>query len=77
MKFLRYANYDLPSLENKLQKLRNDVLELEFMKKDLNNTITLQRAQLSNLGQGIMRYQSAIDSEPYLTTAIISHKLVV
>ena len=77
MKFLRYANYDLPSLENKLQKLRNDVIELEFMKKDLNNTITLQRAQLSNLGQGIMRYQSAIDSELYLTTTIISHKLVV
>jgi hypothetical protein len=77
LKFLRYANYDLPSLENKLQKLRNDVLELEFMKKDLNNTITLQRAQLSNLGQGIMRYQSAIDSELYLTTTIISHKLVV
>jgi chromosome segregation ATPase len=77
LKSLRYANYDLSSLENKLQKLRNDVIELEFMKKDLNNTITLQRAQLSNLGQGIMRYQSAIDSELYLTTTIISHKLVV
>jgi transposase len=40
-KFLRYANYDLPSLENKFQKLTGDVIELEWKKRDLNNTITL------------------------------------
>jgi hypothetical protein len=32
LKFLRYANYDLPSLENKLRKLRSEIIELEFKK---------------------------------------------
>ena len=56
-KLLRYAGHDLPSLENKIRKLTSDVIELEIRKKDLNNTIMLQRAQLSNLGQTIIKYQ--------------------
>jgi hypothetical protein len=60
-KFLRYANYDLPSLENKFQKLTGDVIELEWKKKDLNNTITLLNAQISDLGQTIVQYQNAIE----------------
>ena len=59
-KFLRYAGYDL---EDKIQKLRSDAIELEFRKKDLNNTIMLQCAQLSDLSQTITKYQSAIDSK--------------
>ena len=35
----------------------------EFQKKDLNNTIMLQRAQLSDLGQVITKYQNAIDNK--------------
>jgi hypothetical protein len=62
-KFLRYANYDLPSLENKFQKLTGDVIELEWKKRDLNNTITLWNAQLSDLGQTIMQYQNVIDNK--------------
>ena len=61
LKILRYAGHDLPLLENKIQKLTNDIIELEIRKKDLNNTIILQRAQLSDLGQAIIRYQNAID----------------
>jgi hypothetical protein len=60
LKILKYAGHDLPSLENKIQILTNDVIELELRKKDLNNTIMLQRAQLSDLGQDIIRYQNAI-----------------
>jgi prefoldin subunit 5 len=60
-KFLRYASYDLPTLENKLQKLTGDVIELEWKKKDLNNTITLWNAQLRDLGQTIEQYQKAIE----------------
>jgi transposase len=60
-KFLRYANYDLPSLENKFQKLTGDVIELEWKKRDLNNTIILWKAQLSDLGQTITQYQNAIE----------------
>jgi hypothetical protein len=58
---LRYASFNLPSLENKIRKLTSDVIELEFRKKDLNNTIMLQRAQLYDLGLAIIRYQNAIE----------------
>ncbi len=44
-------------LENKIRKLTSDVIELELTKKDLNNTIMLQHAQLSDLGQAIIKYQ--------------------
>jgi transposase len=60
-KFLKYANYDLPSLENKIQNLTGDVIELEWKKRDLNNTIILWKAQLSDLGQTIEQYQNAIE----------------
>jgi transposase len=60
-KFLRYANYDLPTLENKIQNLTGDVIELEWKKRDLNNTITLWNAQLRDLGQTIEQYQKAIE----------------
>ncbi len=60
-KFLRYANYDLPTLETKIQNLTGDVIELEWKKKDLNNTITLWNAQLRDLGQTITQYQNAIE----------------
>jgi hypothetical protein len=60
-KFLRYTNYDLPTLENKIQSLTGDVIELELKKRDLNNTITLWSAQLRDLGQTIEQYQKAIE----------------
>jgi hypothetical protein len=62
-RILRYAGHDLPSLENKIRKLTSDVIELEFQKKDLNNIIGLQRAQLSDLGYTIVEFQNAIDSK--------------
>lgn len=60
-KILKYAGHDLSSLENKIRKLTNEIIDLELMKKDLNNTIMLQRAQLSDLGQVITKYQHAIE----------------
>jgi hypothetical protein len=60
-RLLRYAGYDLPSLEHKIRKLTSDIIELEFRKKDLKNTIMLQSAQLSDLGQAIIKYQNAIE----------------
>jgi hypothetical protein len=62
-KFLRYASQDLPTLENKIQNLTGDVIELEWKKKDLNNTIILWKAQLSDLGLTITQYQNAIESK--------------
>jgi hypothetical protein len=60
---LKYATLDLPYLTNEIQRLRNDVLDLEYKKKDLKDTLTLWNAQLSDLGKTIMHYQSAIDSK--------------
>jgi hypothetical protein len=62
-RILKYAGHDLPSLENKIRKLTNDVIELEIQKRDLNNSIMLQRAQLSDLGYTIVEFQNAIDSK--------------
>jgi transposase len=62
-KFLRYADHDLPFLENRIQNLTGDVIELEWKKKDLNNTLILWKAQLSDLGQTITQYQNAIESK--------------
>jgi hypothetical protein len=61
-KILR-CTVDLPLVEIKIRRLRNEIINLEFKKKDLNSTITLQRAQLSDLGQAIIKYQNAIDSK--------------
>ena len=60
-KFIKYANYDLPTLENKIQNLTGDVIELEWKKRDLNNTITLWNAQLRDLGLTMEQYQKAIE----------------
>ena len=60
-KILKYAGHDLPSLESKIRKLTNEIIDLELMKKDLNDTIMLQNAQLSDLGQTITKYQNAIE----------------
>ena len=57
---IRYAAFDLPPLESKMRKLTSEIIDLEFKKKDLNNTIMLQRAQLSDLGQTIIKYQNII-----------------
>ena len=63
LKFLRYADHDLPFLEDKIQKLTGDVIELEWKKRDLNNTTILWKAQLADLGQTIAQYQNAIESK--------------
>jgi prefoldin subunit 5 len=61
LKFIKFANYDLPSLEDKIQKLTGDVIELEWKKRDLNNTIKLWNAQLRDLGLTMEQYQKAIE----------------
>jgi hypothetical protein len=56
-----HAAFDIPSLEDKIRKLTSEIIDLGFKKKDLDITIMLQRAQLSDLGQVIIRYQEAIE----------------
>ena len=59
-RILKYAGHDLPLLENKIRGLRSEIIDLEFRKKDLNNTIKLQSAQLFDLGQVITKSQNSI-----------------
>jgi hypothetical protein len=66
-RILRYAGHDLPLLENKIRGLRCEIIELEFRKKDLIYTLTLQNAQLLDLGQAIMNFHGAIDSKSRVT----------
>jgi hypothetical protein len=61
-KLVRHA-VDLPLLESKIRKLRSEIIDLEFKKKDLNDTLTLQNAQLLDLGHAIIKYQNTIEYE--------------
>jgi hypothetical protein len=48
-----YAAHDLPSLEDKIYKLPNYIMDLESKKRVLKDTITLWNARLSDLGRAI------------------------
>jgi hypothetical protein len=61
-KLVRHA-VDLPLLESKIRKLRSEIIDLEFKNKDLNDTLTLQNAQLLDLGHAIIKYQNTIGYE--------------
>ena len=52
-KFLRYANYDLSDLENRVQCLSNEIINLEGQKRNSMNKVILWSAQLSDLGKAI------------------------
>jgi flagellar biosynthesis chaperone FliJ len=58
---IKYANHDLPYLTDKIQRLTNDVVDLELKKIDLKNVLILWNAQLSDLGQSITQYQNTIE----------------
>ena len=52
-KFLKYANYDLSDLANRVQCLSNEITNLEGQKRNLMNKVILWSAQLSDLGKAI------------------------
>ena len=52
-KFLKYANYDLSDLENRVQYLSNEITNLEGQKRNSMNKVILWNAQLSDLGKAI------------------------
>ena len=52
-KFLKYANYDLSDLTNRVQCLSNEIINLEGQKRNLMNKVILWNAQLSDLGKAI------------------------
>ena len=52
-KFLRYANYDLSDLANRVQCLSNEISNLEGQKRNSMNKVILWSAQLSDLRKAI------------------------
>ena len=50
---LRYVGNDLPQLTDRVQCLRNDVINLEDKKRNLINKLILWNAQLCDLGKAI------------------------
>ena len=52
-KFLKYANYDLSDLTNRVQCLSNEIINLEGQKRNLMNKVILWTAQLSDFGKAI------------------------
>ena len=52
-KLIRYANYDLSDLENRVQYLSNEITNLEGQKRNSMNKVILWNAQLSDLGKAI------------------------
>ena len=53
LNFLRYINYDLSDLENRVQYLSNEIRNLEGQKRNSMNKVILWNAQLSDLGKAI------------------------
>jgi hypothetical protein len=52
-KLLKYANYDLSDLADRVQCLSNEIIDLEGQKRNLMNKVILWNAQLSDLGKTI------------------------
>ena len=52
-KLLKYANYDLSDLMNRVQCLSNEIIKLEGQKRNLMNKVILWNSQLSDLGRAI------------------------
>ena len=50
-KFLRYANYDLSDLSNRVQCLSDEIINLEGQKRNSMNKVILWSTQLSDLGK--------------------------
>ena len=64
MKFLRYANEDLPTLEKRCQQLSDDVLELQFRKKKLGDEVATQCSSITQLEKSLNWYKMEITIAP-------------
>ena len=60
LKYLRYAEDDLPSLEKRCQQLSSDVLELQFRKKKLGDEVATQCSSISQLEKSLNWYKMEI-----------------
>jgi transposase len=59
-KFIRYADHDLPFLEDKIQKLTGDVIDLEWKKKQSQDIIEILNSSISQLRRSLNYYDMTI-----------------
>jgi hypothetical protein len=62
-KFLRYADHDLPSLENKIQNLTGNVIDLEWKKKQSQDIIEILNSSILELRRTLNSYDMTIGVE--------------
>ena len=60
LKYLRYAEDDLPSLEKRCQQLSSDVLELQSRKKRLGDEVASQCSSITQLEKSLNWYKMEI-----------------
>jgi hypothetical protein len=60
-KFLKYADHDLPELTDKIQRLINDVIELEFKKKQSKDIMSVANTNVAQLRDTLSWYQRNVE----------------
>ena len=68
LKYLRYAEDDLPTLENRCQQLSSDVLELQSRKKRLGDEVATQCSSISKLEKSLNWYKVEIKQKKEITS---------
>jgi hypothetical protein len=62
-RMLRYAVYDLPSLENKIQRLTSDVIDLEWNKKQSRDEVAILNSSIVQLKKLLNWYKMEIEQK--------------
>ena len=62
-RLIRYAIYDLPSLEIRIQKLTNDTIDMEWKKKQSRDEIAILNSSISQLKKSLNRYKIEIEDK--------------
>jgi chromosome segregation ATPase len=60
-KFLRYADHDLPELTDRMQRLTNDIIDLEWKKKQSGDVISVANTNITQLRNTLNWYQKNIE----------------
>ena len=74
---LRYAAFDIPTLQNRCQQLSNDVLELQFRKKKLEDEVATQCSSISKLEKSLNWYKVEIKQKKEIISNLdqeLNHK---
>ena len=80
LKFLSYANEDLPTLEDRCRKLGSISVELQIRKKQLENEVAALRMSVSQLEKSFEWYKTQIDDKKQIISNLnqqLNQKILV